>query len=312
MRKRKRLLFVALASAAGFAFLAVTDKDARVEVVAERDSALAEERQATGALQLPVRRGLDVPGGQLFAAAPPPSAPKPAPSAATPTAPIAPPLPYRYAGTVQNGAQEQVVLAKGERVFAIAVGETLDGTYRVEFVGSDRIELVYLPLGTADRIVFATAIESDARRPIAPPLAAPAPELFDGTPAQLRWVGPARVQAGMSFSVTLRVSAKDALRAAPMQIRYEPGVLEPLVVQAGTFFREGSFSYKLLAGGSIFIGAAAKPAAPATDAELLIVTFKPLKRGATAEVSMSALNLQGPTGRAIAHEQPAAFRAAIH
>ena len=231
---------------------------------------------------------------------------KPPPVAVTPTTPIAPPLPYRYVGKVRNDADEHVVLARGERVFPIRVGETIDGQYRVEFIGTDRVDLVYLPLGTLDRIVF-----ESSREPIAPAARAPAPELFDATPARLRWEGPARVHAGTNFSVALRLSTKEALRAAPMQIRYEPGVVEPLAVQPGKFFRDGSFSFKVMPGGLIFVGASSKPATPGADAELVVVTLKPLKRGATAELSMSALNLQSATGRAIAHGQIGAFRAAI-
>jgi hypothetical protein len=127
----------------------------------------------------------------------------------------------------------------------------------------------------------------------------------------LRWEGPDRVQAGSNFNVALRVSTKEPLRAAPMQLRFQPDVMEPVVVRPGKFFGEGTFSYRVNPAGSIFVGATSQPTAPGTDAELVIVTFKPIKRGATAELSMSALSLLGVAGRTIAHEQPAAFRAAI-
>jgi hypothetical protein len=67
-----------------------------------------------------------------------------------------------------------------------------------------------------------------------------------------------------SFSVALRVSTQEPLRATLMQLRYPHGVLEPLEVRPGRFIGKGAFSYRGLAG------------------------------------------------RAIAHEPPAAFRAAIH
>jgi hypothetical protein len=111
--------------------------------------------------------------------------------------------------------------------------------------------------------------------------------------------------------VALRVSTQEPLRAAPMQLRYAPGVLEPVDVKPGKFIGGGSFSYRVNPEGSIFVGATAPSVAPGADAELVILTFKPLKAGATAELSMSALSLQGVAGRAIAHEQPASFRAAI-
>jgi hypothetical protein len=42
-----------------------------------------------------------------------------------------------------------------------------------------------------------------------------------------------------------------------------------------------------------------------------VVTFKPLKRGVTAELGMSSLSLQGAEGRTIPHQQVAAYRTAI-
>jgi hypothetical protein len=119
------------------------------------------------------------------------------------------------------------------------------------------------------------------------------------------------VQAGASFTVSLRVNTQEPLHAAPMQLRFEPGVLEPVAVRPGSFFGQGNFSYRVSPEGSIFVGATSPAAAPGADAELVIVTFRPIKRGAVAELSMSALSLQGAAGRAIAHEQPSAFRTSI-
>lgn len=134
----------------------------------------------------------------------------------------------------------------------------------------------------------------------------------DGRLAQLRWEGPERVQAGSNFTVALRVNTKETLRAAPMQLRFQPDVLEPVNVRPGKFFGDGSFSYRVNPQGSIFVGATSQPAAaPGADAELVIVTFKPIKRGATAELTMGVLSLQGTAGRAIAHERPSVFRTAI-
>jgi hypothetical protein len=119
------------------------------------------------------------------------------------------------------------------------------------------------------------------------------------------------VQAGASFNVALRVDTKEPLRAAPMQLRFEPGVLEAVSVRPGKFFGQGSFSYRVSPDGAIFVGATSAAPAPGADAELVVVTLRPIKRGATAELSMSALSLQGSAGRTIAHDQPQAFRTAI-
>ena len=310
-RLRKLLLFGALAGIVGLLLL---DKPAPApEVPLAKVDGAAPRASSTEPLQLPDGRGLVRSRGELFGAPPPPPPRKErTPIEVAAPAPVAPPLPYRFAGKVRRGSEEEVLLSRGELVFPIKAGDTLDGMYKVESISSDRIELAYLPLGTKERIAISSALEVDpapARVAAAPATATPA---VDGRPAQLRWEGPARVQAGASFTVALRVSTKETLRAAPMQLRFEPDVLEAVNVRPGKFFGEGSFSYRVNPAGSIFVGATSQPAAPGADAELVIVTFKPIKRGATAELSMSALSLQGVAGRTIAYENVAAFRTAIH
>ena len=96
-----------------------------------------------------------------------------------------------------------------------------------------------------------------------------------------------------------------------MQLRYAPELLEAVGVRAGKFFGQGSFSYRVNPEGSIFVGATGKGMAPGADAELVVVTFKPIKSGATAEVSLSSVALQGVAGRALAHNEVSVFRTEI-
>jgi hypothetical protein len=313
-RLRKLLLFGALAGVVGFLLLDKPAKAPEGAAIAKADGSAPRAAGAAEPLQLPDRGGLSRSRGELFGAPPPPPQRKAAPIVVeAPPPPVAPPVPYRFAGKVRTGGEEEVLVSKGEIVFPVKVGDTLDGTYKVESIRGDRIELAYLPLGTKDQISISSALEvAPAPAPVASaPPATPAP-VADSRPAQLRWEGPARVQAGANFTVALRVNTKETLRAAPMQLRFEPDVLEPVNVRPGKFFGEGSFSYRVNPSGSIFVGATSQPAAPGADAELVIVTFKPIKRGATAELSMSALSLQGVAGRSIAYEHVSAFRAAIH
>jgi cohesin domain-containing protein len=304
MRSRKLLLFGVLAVVVG---LALFDRPrAPTEVVAAQ-SGVASTRQRSDALQLPDARTLGKVRGELFGAPPPPPAPKASAPVVAP-APVAPPNPYRFAGKVVRGGEEVVLVSKGELVFPVKAGDTVDGTYKVESVGSDAIEFTYLPLGTRDRIAVASVLDV---APAPPAAAAPAANAVAHGPAQLRWEGPSQVQAGASFTVALRVSTKEALQAAPMQLRFEPTVLEAVHVRPGKFFDDGLFSYRVNPAGSIFVGAVSKPLPPGADAELVVVTFKPLKRGVTAELAMSSLSLQGAAGRTIPHAQVAAFRAAI-
>jgi hypothetical protein len=323
---RRLLLLGALAGLVGYPLL---DESATSAGLAFAQTERAETRAAAKAnaaerLELPERRGLTRTQGELFGAPPPPPKPitkKAQPPAPVAAAPVAPPVPYRFAGKVRKGSEEEVLISKGDAVFPVKAGDTLDGMYKVESISAERIDLVYLPLGTRDRIVVSSAL--DAERAAQPPLAAapapvpaaPATASASGAtsagPAQLRWEGPERVAAGESFSVTLRVSTTEPLRAAPMQLRFEPGVLEAVNVRPGKFFDQGNFAYRVNAEGSIFVGATAPGSPPGPDAELVIVTFKPIKAGATAELNVASLSLQGIAGRMVAHDQVVAFRAPI-
>jgi hypothetical protein len=311
VRLRRLLLFAALAGIVGYLLL---DRPAGAPgAVAEKAPVAAPRASSTGPLELPERRGLSRARGELFGAPPAPAPQPQKPAVATAAAPapqVAPPVPYRFAGRVLRGAEEEVLVSKGDLVLPVKIGDTLDGLYRVEAIGADRIELLYLPLGTRQGIAVSSALEVQPPLAVAAAPAPPAPAV-DARPARLRWDGPARVSAGASFSVALRVSTREPLRAAPMQLRFEPDLLEPVSVRPGKFFGDAAFSYRVNPAGSIFVGAASQPAAPGADAELVVVTFRPIRPGATAELSMSALSLQGAGGRAIPHEQPGAFRTAI-
>jgi hypothetical protein len=321
VRMRRFLFLGALVATVGYPLL---DEPATRGglAVAQTSAGAATKPSPAERLELPGSRGLSRTQGELFAAPPPPPAPvakKAPPAHVVAPAPVAPPVPYRFAGKVRKGSEEEVLISKGDVVFPVKAGDTLDGVYKVEAISTERIDLVYLPLGTRDRIVVSSALDAERAQP---PLAtAPAPAraalatasasgATSAGPAQLRWEGPERVAAGESFSVTLRVSTTEPLRAAPMQLRFAPDVLQPINVRPGKFFGQGSFTYRVNPEGSIFVGASSPAAAAGNDAELVIVTFRPIKRG-TAELSMGALSLQGASGRAIAHEQLGAFRTAI-
>lgn len=235
--------------------------------------------------------------------------PKPAPVVQAPTAP---PNPYKVAGVLVQEGASRVFLAKGDRVYEVKEGEALDDAYRVEAIGPAQVTLLYLPLGTRDvlPIQSALAVDAPAQRAEAP-AEGKTPGESSGGAAQLRWEGPERVAGGASFSVALRLTTSEPLRASPMQLRFEPDVLEAVNVRAGKFYGQGSFSYRVNPEGSIFVGASSPAPAAGADAELVVFTFRPVRRGATAEVRVSSLALQGAAGRTIAHERLSAFRTVI-
>src|SRR5882762_5159533 len=108
---------------------------------------------ASNPLALPERSQFGKLRTQLFASRSwQPPAPKISSAPRVPPAPTAPPMPYRYAGKLVQGGQQSVLLAKGDMLFPVNEGETLDGAYRVESIGETQVTLMYLPLAREERI----------------------------------------------------------------------------------------------------------------------------------------------------------------
>lgn len=104
----------------------------------------AATKEGAGRFALRERAPLGETQGALFGSRawqPPPSQ-----IASKPAAPTVPPMPYRFAGKLLQDGKLQVFLSKGDATVPVREGETLDGIYRVESIGEDRITLVYLPL----------------------------------------------------------------------------------------------------------------------------------------------------------------------
>lgn len=269
---------------------------------------------------LPEREAIGKPAGTLFSAqswsaAAPQRAAKPAPIAP----PSPPPMPYRVAGSVFQDNAQQIILARGDVVLTVREGDTLEGGYRVEAIRADRIMLVYLPMNVTQELPVTSSLAVDEPPPrsaasaptgrAAGAVAAAASSSAGEQPARLHWEGPAQVQAGTPFDVSLKVTSTEAVRSAPLQITYDAQALEALSVRAGGFFSDGLFSYRVNSG-SIFIGASGKGGV-ASDSEFLIVRFMPIRPTPAAELKLSSLTLQDPAGRTITHEAPAVFRTVI-
>jgi hypothetical protein len=311
--RKKRILGLLVVAGAGVvvAGLLLTERpqpDSAQPAKTEVRNASSDGRFAA----LPSRDAIGKPRGELFGFrswAPSRPVARAGPAAA-PAAPTPPPMPYRIAGQVVHDGTARVVLARDDRVLTVREGEMLDDNYRVESIKADGVTLVYLPLGVREQLPVTAALKLDTPA-VATASAAPETSSAAGgsRPAQLRWEGPERVQAGNNFNVALKLTSDQPVRASPLQLSFDAKLLEAVAVRPGGFFSDGSFTYRVNPGGSIFVGASGTGGA-AADAEFLIVTFRPIRSGA-AELKLSSLVLQGATGRAIAHEAPAAFRTAI-
>jgi len=150
---RKTVLLAVLAGTLGF----VVFDSARVEPATRPSNTFSSEPHrvevAAVPLALPERSQLGKLRTPLFSSRSwEPPAPKISTAPPVPPAPTAPPMPYRYAGKVVEGGRQSVLLAKGDRLFPISEGETLDGAYRVESIAEAQITVTYLPLALEERI----------------------------------------------------------------------------------------------------------------------------------------------------------------
>jgi hypothetical protein len=80
---------------------------------------------------------------------PPPPPPPQKAMVSVPAAPVAPPLPFAYAGKLEYPDGKLIVyLTKGETVYTASTGDTVDTNYRLESVGEGQLVFTYLPLKT--------------------------------------------------------------------------------------------------------------------------------------------------------------------
>ena len=307
MTKARIVGWLVIASAAGAALNWWPETDSAAAPPKQRPPpALTVKSDEERFASLPARESIGEVRGELFAArswTPPQRVERPAAAAApapvAAAAPQAPPLPYRFAGQVVHDGGARVVLARDDRVLTVREGDILDDVYRVESIRADQVTLLYLPLGKEEHLPVSSILG----------LQSPPAGVAAARPAQLRWEGPASVQAGKTFDVSLKVTSAQPVRASPLQLQFDEGLVEPVAVRPGGFFKNGSFNYRVNPGGSILIGAFGMGGVAADD-EFLVVTFRPIRSGGVAELSVSSLALQGTAG-VIAHDPPAAFRTTI-
>jgi hypothetical protein len=203
-----------------------------------------------------------------------------------------PPVPYRVAGQVTDDGGMRVVLAKGDRVFFVQEGDTLEGGYRVDTIRPDAVTLTYLPLGVQERLVVSGGAL-----------------VLESAQAHMRFEGPRQVHAGSPFTVALKMTSSTPVSAAPLELSFDAKVLQPVSVRPGKLFADASFTYRVSAKGSIFVGASGN-AKEALDADFLLFTFKPIGTGA-AELKVASAAVHGSAGAPVALQPPPAFRAIV-
>lgn len=92
-----------------------------------------------------------------YIAPPPPPPPPPAPIEAPPP-PTAPPLPFTVMGSYARPGDATVYfLTRGDRVFDVHVGDTIDGTYSVDGAADGQLQLTYKPLNIQQTLAIGGA-----------------------------------------------------------------------------------------------------------------------------------------------------------
>jgi hypothetical protein len=181
MTLRQKLLFAALALAAGFAFFGDKTPDIAEPVARASGSAVT-----TGPAARPQQAGAPAGGAEGRAAAapimalqmrdsvirvgrsgqdpdalfnsqswtPPPPPPPPPQAKIVPPPPMAPALSYTYLGKkIEDGVWE-VYLARGEKTFIVRAHSILEGNYQVDSIVPPTLSLTYLPLKQVQRITI--------------------------------------------------------------------------------------------------------------------------------------------------------------
>jgi hypothetical protein len=77
---------------------------------------------------------------------PPPKSLEPPPPPPPPPAPVAPQLPFTYLGRYGDTNELTVILSKGDKVYTVKIGETIENTYRVDKFAPGIVNMTYLPL----------------------------------------------------------------------------------------------------------------------------------------------------------------------
>lgn len=87
--------------------------------------------------------------------------PPPIPAPAVPQRPTVPDMPFKYRGRLTDSSGAWIVqLSRGKDFFAVGPGDTIEATYRVDTIESDRLRIVYLPTSTVQEMPMSLEQES--------------------------------------------------------------------------------------------------------------------------------------------------------
>ena len=162
-RYRIALLAVTALLLAGFALLGSAQQAPQVQLTSQAAEAGPEEVATladagtsevdiSGGPTLPERAANTAAVDNLFAGHSwytPPAAPVRKTASPIARKPVAPPLPYKFIGSYEQGENTMYFLTKGDLVYDVKIGDVLDETYSVDSVTDGQLNFTYLPLHTS-------------------------------------------------------------------------------------------------------------------------------------------------------------------
>ena len=148
-----------------------------------------------------------------------------------PPPPQAPPLPFTFMGKLIDGEQVVVFLTNGARNWVVRAGDTIDGVYRVDAIGDERMRLTYLALDIPQELAVGesmTGLAARAAAPITEALpASDTPRASAALPGQLPllFAAPSRVAAGSELVVSLGLPPGGGARVVRVELAYDANAL---------------------------------------------------------------------------------------
>ena len=211
------------------------------------------------------------------------------------TVPRAPPVPYAYVGKGRDARGRFAVLSRDDRVYVVRTTEVVEGAYRVESIGEDRVLLTYLALGTPETLLLSGSGRSNA--PVTDSLSSAA-AIQEAT---LLVTGPRQAAIGEEFTlmVGLEAGGVGMLQDGNVELYYDTKVLRRSIADAGQSPDSGRVRVDISAS---YIGHSAP-----TPVQFRVVASAPT----TTEIRIVPLNVADAEGRNVAVSGPEGYQLTV-
>ena len=214
---------------------------------------------------------------------------------AAPAPPQAPLVPYAYVGKGSDARGRFAVLSRDDRIYMVRFADVVDGAYRVESIGEDRVLLTYLALGTRETLLLSGSGGRNASVTDSLSSAAASQE------ATLLVTGPRQAAIGEEFTlmVGLEAGGVGMLQDGNVELYYDTKVLRRSIADAAQSADSGRARVDI--SGS-YIGHSAP-----TPVQFRVVATAPT----TTEIRIVPLNVADAEGRNVAVSGPEGYRLTV-